>query len=137
MVSGAWSSAGHPGWSSDGLILDGSAAVSPPRIVSLPTGAVLVQLCGELDLAVESMLRDHFTSAVRLSPHLLVDMRQVEFIDCAGLGALIWGRQRALSEGGSFALVAPPAPVRRLLHLAGVEQVFPAHEDLQCAVAWA
>ena len=104
-------------------------------MISLPTGAVLVQLCGDLDMAVEPTMRDHFACAVRLSPHLLVDMRDVEFIDCAGLRALLWGRERALSEGGSFGLVAPPRPVRRLLELARVEDAFAVHADLRRAVA--
>ena len=104
-------------------------------MISLPTGAVLVTLRGELDMAVEATMRDHFTHVVRQSPHLLVDMGQVEFIDCAGLNALLWGRERALAQGGSFGLVAPSPAVRRLLQLARVEDAFPVHADLGRAVA--
>jgi anti-anti-sigma factor len=104
-------------------------------MISLPTGAVLVQLRGELDMAFEATMRDQFTCAVRLSPHLLVDMRQVEFIDCAGLRAMLWGRERAMAQGGSFGLVAPSRAVRRLLELARVEEAFPVHADLRRAVA--
>jgi anti-anti-sigma factor len=104
------------------------------RTIALPSGAVLVQLSGDIDLAVEAALRDHFTTAIDLSPHLAVDMRHVEFIDCAGLGTLMWARNRAVAQGGNFVLVSPSPQARRLLDLTQLGDVLPAVPDVREAV---
>jgi anti-anti-sigma factor len=51
--------------------------------------------------------------------HLDLDLAGVEFIDSAGLGALLSTRERAEVRRIGFTISRPSPPVRRLLELTG------------------
>jgi anti-anti-sigma regulatory factor len=48
-----------------------------------------IRVAGELDYTALGPLRDALTEAVRLSPHVHVNLRQLRFIDAASAGALV------------------------------------------------
>ena len=104
------------------------------RLVTLPTGAVLIQLTGEIDMAVDAALRDQLLRAVRISSEVLVDMSSVAFLDCTALGGLMLAQERAVADGGGVVLIAPPRNVQRLLDLVGATDVLPVYADLQSAL---
>lgn len=93
------------------------------RRPALPDDAVLVHLTGEICLASCGTVRDQLASAALMSPHLVVDLRDVEFMDCAGLSALMWARSQVLPRDGSFVIVAPGPQIRRLIEVAGLGSV--------------
>jgi anti-sigma B factor antagonist len=84
---------------------------------------VVIIVSGELDLASGPALDDEL---VRLSasgvPLVVVDLRQVEFIDSTGLSILVKAHQRAAEQGHEFALVRGAQQVQRLLDLTGVAE---------------
>jgi hypothetical protein len=51
---------------------------------------------------------------------VVVDLARVTFLDCAGIGALVVGRNTAVSRGRGYAVVNPHREVRRVLQLTGV-----------------
>jgi anti-sigma B factor antagonist len=51
-------------------------------------------------------------------------------MDSTGLGVLISGLKRCREAGGTLALVAPTEPVRKVLGITGLDQVFTIHDDL-------
>jgi len=53
-----------------------------------------------------------------------VDLREVRFMDSMGLGVLIGARRKVTELDGSFALVCGEGPVRRVLDVSGLTQVF-------------
>jgi len=80
--------------------------------------AHVIRLAGELDLAaVPSLTRllDEAAEVERVT--VVVDLSQVTFIDCAGLGPLLAARDRL---DGRFRLCNPSPPVLRLLSLLGL-----------------
>jgi anti-anti-sigma factor len=56
---------------------------------------------------------------------LIIDLEQVSFLDCAGIGMLVDARRRVQEHGGSLKLVRPRPFVRQVLALTGMTTVFP------------
>lgn len=93
-------------------------------------------VCGEVDMAsvgaLRTCLRDVLLDG---GVHLLVDLRDVTFMDSAGLGALVSIRKQTRVFRGSFGIVAPSRQVRRLLQLTSLDRVFPCFESVEAAAA--
>ena len=53
---------------------------------------------------------------------LVIDLRELEFMDSTGLSTLVKAHQRAEETGKEFGLVRGPQQVQRLLSLTGVEE---------------
>ena len=88
---------------------------------------ITVAAFGELDLDSVKDLQKIVDRCLLVAGvrHLVVDMSQVTFCDCSGLGALMQARETALRQRISFRLTEVKAPiVRRLLTLTGTDAVF-------------
>ncbi|MEU1409258.1 STAS domain-containing protein [Streptomyces sp. NPDC005728] len=93
--------------------------------IPLHGAATLVPLHGEIDLLTVPALSqrlDALTAHPR--PDLVLDLRPVVFIDCAGLGVLCRTRNRALARRGRLRLVADSPAFLRTLRTAGLRNVF-------------
>jgi len=108
----------------------------PPlvRIITLPTGAALVRLTGELDVSCAPALDDHFVGALDISPVLLVDMRAVTFVDAAIIGTLVRTQQSATDAGGCVLLVGADPWISKVLRVGGVDGLLPQYPDLRTAL---
>jgi len=91
--------------------------------------APVVAVHGELDLDSAQELRNALVETIDEHPGLtvIVDLEGVEFIDSAGLGVLLGGRERAQSRNGDLVLVATGRSVVRVLELTGLTRVFEIH----------
>lgn len=82
-------------------------------------GARVVRLAGELDLntapRAEQALTDELDPGAR---NLIVDLRDLEFCDAAGLRVFVRARRRAHDAGMRLRLVHPSRMVQRLLDVA-------------------
>lgn len=84
---------------------------------------------GELDIATQSHLRERMTQLLGDGrQHLVVDLGETTFIDSTALGCLIGGRERALSGGGSFALICQSPRIVKLLDLTRLSEIFTRYE---------
>lgn len=110
-----------------------------PGPTSVPVernGHVVVELRGEIDLAVAGLVRDQLMSAAnRSNAQVVVDARPVTFIDSSGINALIRVRDRAAALRGSFHLVADQHPVLRVLELMQLERALFLVPDVDAALA--
>jgi len=97
-------------------------------------GCAVVRAGGEIDASTVGALDGAITDAASRSPHVVIDLTQVTFVDSSGLGALIVGRQNARERGGSMSLVAPPPAVRRLLGSTHLNDVFAIYDSMGEAV---
>ena len=95
-------------------------------------GTAVVVPTGELDLAtapaLEAALDRAFAST---APRVVLDLRELEFIDSSGLRTLLTARKRADEAGSAFPLVARHRGPERTPEIAGVPKVFtrtPAEE---------
>jgi anti-sigma B factor antagonist len=57
-------------------------------------------------------------------PRLLVDLRNVQFIDSTGLGMLVSVLREAREQGGGVTLLNANREVSRLLQITGLERLF-------------
>ncbi len=83
--------------------------------------AVVIGVQGELDLASSPALEQELeTGPPSQAEVVIVDLRQVEFMDSTGLSVLVRAHQRATEKGQQFVVVRGPQQVQRLLSLTGV-----------------
>jgi len=79
----------------------------------------LVTITGEVDLAtapaVEAAIRASIDDG---AGSVAVDMSGTTFMTCAGIGALVAGRQHGLLTQVTVGVTGPSAPVARILRLA-------------------
>ena len=95
-------------------------------------GVVRVVLEGELDLATVPILEEHLSS---LEPDgvaaELIDLRDLTFIDSAGLRALFAASNRARDNGHRFAVVGASEPARGLFRLSGADRLLHETEGMR------
>ncbi|MFF4957233.1 STAS domain-containing protein [Streptomyces sp. NPDC001222] len=88
-------------------------------------GTAVVRLRGEIDiLAVRAVCPrlDALTAGER--PDLVLDLRAVSFVDCAGLGLLCRVRNRVVARGGRLRLLVDGTCVSQVLRRARLAGVF-------------
>jgi len=93
-------------------------------------GRVLVRLGGELDLSstpvLEQRLRDARDEGGR---QLVVDLRNLDFMDSTGLTLLVRWARGAEQDGYELALVRGEPRVHRLFELTGLDRTFTFTDD--------
>ncbi|MDH6588927.1 anti-sigma B factor antagonist [Streptomyces sp. SAI-208] len=106
------------------------------RTVRTVGGTTTVTLEGELDLVTAMPLTAHLdTLTSGPHPDLVLDLRPVSFIDCAGLAVLCRARKRARALHGRLRLVTSDARFLRILRATGLGGVFEIHPDLPATEA--
>ncbi len=85
--------------------------------------AAIITVTGELDLAsspqLEQELDDVWQSGAEL---LVIDLRDLEFMDSTGLSIIVSAHQRLSESGRQLSVVRGPQQVQRLLDLTGVSE---------------
>ena len=86
--------------------------------------ATVVAARGELDLRTSPELEARLIAAFDAGAKLVIlDLRQIEFMDSTGLRAILGAHQRAHDTGCRFALVRGADQVERVLTLTGVREL--------------
>ncbi|MFN7941196.1 MAG: STAS domain-containing protein [Thermoanaerobaculia bacterium] len=67
--------------------------------------------------------------------HVFVDLSRINAIDSTGIGELVGYFGRFRDQNRRLALVQPPDRVRRLLHVARLDELFTTYDDLEAALA--
>jgi anti-anti-sigma factor len=90
---------------------------------SARSGATIVRLPHEVDLATAGPLRDELLAALnRDGAHLVVDALDVTFMDSSGVNALVRARQRADRLDGSLHVVSATPAVTRILQITQLDR---------------
>jgi anti-sigma B factor antagonist len=92
---------------------------------------VLVRARGEIDIATSPRLFDALLVAVDHCPRVVVDMREVTFVDSTGLNVLVSGFHHARGHLGDLALVGPVGIVRNALHVTGLHRLFAIRDSVE------
>jgi anti-anti-sigma factor len=88
-------------------------------------GRAVICLRGSLDAATAPLLRQlirHMVADGTLE--VVLDVRQVEVIDAAGLGVMAAARWQLVPDGGAVSLRSPSPAVLRVLEATGVARYF-------------
>ena len=93
-------------------------------------GHLVVTLGGELDAVDADSVAAALAAAAARNPWIIIDLAELEFIDCSGLRVLARAREQARQGGGDLLLAAPRRQVGRILALTGLAGVFSVHASL-------
>ncbi len=67
--------------------------------------------------------------------HVIIDFTRINFIDSTGIGELVGYLGRFRSFQRELVLVNPSDRIRKLLHVARLDQLFPMYETVDAALA--
>jgi anti-anti-sigma factor len=85
--------------------------------------ATVLAVSGELDLVSSPELEQALERVYGFEPELLIlDLREVDFMDSAGLSVVVKAQKWAQSTSTRFGLVNGSPQVRRLLTLTGMDE---------------
>ncbi|MFF2200036.1 STAS domain-containing protein [Streptomyces sp. NPDC058145] len=97
------------------------------------SGSVM-EIIGELDYSNAAELRDRLTTlALEPGQRLVLDLAGMDFCDSSGITALIAARNHAHAARADMALAAVPSHTLRVLHIVGLDQIFPLYPDSDTA----
>jgi anti-sigma B factor antagonist len=111
---------------------------APPRLEAAPfditlthtPGRATLTLVGELDLATTPRLNQYLTMLARTHKGLVViDLRQLTFLDSTGVTALVAADSYARRDGWNLAIVKGPPQVQRVLEICGLTEVLPLADE--------
>ena len=90
------------------------------------TAVQVVSLSGRLDALEAAPLRKALDGYAEKGEHnLIVDLREISFVDSAGLAALVKGMRDARAGGGDLRIVRSTSPeAERVFTLTRFDQVF-------------
>ena len=95
----------------------------------LVTGAALVTVVGEVDLASAERLRDELETALHDARTVVVDVGGMSFIDSSGLNALVHAYRTARGVGSDLRIRHPTPMFLRLLEITQLETLFIIDHD--------
>ena len=82
-------------------------------------GAVSLRLTGELDLASATFLDRAVRNAEADASQVVIDLRDLAFLDCSGMRVILGAAQRARLTGHRLTVIPGPAQVDRIFTLTG------------------
>lgn len=83
--------------------------------------AAVIEVSGELDLASSPALEEKLDRVAESDTAIvIIDLRELDFMDSTGLSLLIRAHQQAEERGRRFGVVRGTQQVQRLLSLTGV-----------------
>ena len=86
----------------------------------------------ELDLATsEGVVVQGFAVIARLARLVLLDLTGLSFCDARGLSAFVRIANQADMAGCGFGLIAPRAPVAKILRISGLDRRLPSVRHLR------
>jgi anti-sigma B factor antagonist len=92
--------------------------------------AVHVALTGELDISTAQVLEDDLRRVEAEKPELIViDLKELTFLDSTGLRLLITADSRAREDGRRLAIVRGNEMIRRVLRLTRLDERLNVVED--------
>jgi anti-sigma B factor antagonist len=94
----------------------------------------IVTAGGEIDISTVIRLRERVFEMAASGHPLVVDLKQVSFIDSVGLAVLVGTANRAAAHGGSLRVACAPPKIRQLLRLTGLDGRIPLARTLDEAL---
>ena len=97
----------------------------------------IVDLSGKITLGENTgILRDELRSLLSQgSKHIILNMKDVGYVDSAGLGELVGAYTTATNQGGAVKLLHLQGKMKDLMQITKLHTVFPAFEDEKEAIS--
>lgn len=111
--------------------------MQPLDLETITAGAdcAVLRIAGEIDMYAAPRLRERVIQLLAGGTrHIVADLREVDFVDSTGLGALVGSLKRLRERDGSLKLVTGPGTVPRLFQLTGLVRVFALYQSVPEAI---
>ncbi len=97
----------------------------------------IVDLSGKITLGESTgILRDELKSLMSQgSKNIVLNLKDVTYVDSAGLGELVGAYTTASNQGGSVKLLNLQGKMRDLMQITKLHTIFPAFDNEQAAVS--
>jgi anti-sigma B factor antagonist len=97
----------------------------------------IVDLSGKITLGENTgILRDELRSLLAQGKkNIILNMKDVGYVDSAGLGELVGAYTTATNQGGAVKLLHLEGKIRDLMQITKLYTIFPAYDDEKEAVA--
>lgn len=104
-------------------------------VATATDGIRVLSLSGEIDHHSGAILQQALDEVDASFPRVVLDLRQVTFMDSSGINILLAAHHTFTGAGGWLRLAAPGSAVKRTLSIVGVETVIGCHDTLRQALA--
>jgi anti-sigma B factor antagonist len=85
----------------------------------------VVSVGGEIDVYTAPSLRERITDVLdRGVGHIVVDLRQVQFLDSTGLGVLVGAMRRVEGAGGRMVILCDKPHIMKVFEITGLATWF-------------
>jgi anti-anti-sigma factor len=85
--------------------------------------AQVVALAGDVDFGTGAAVLDCVSDLARQGSDVVVDLTDAQFMDSAGLAALLGARRAAARSGRAFTLRNPPRLIARVIAMSGIDRL--------------
>ena len=112
--------------------------MQPFYLESITAGAdcAVLRIGGEVDVYTAPQLRERVIQLLADGErYIIADLREVDFLDSTGLGALVGSLKRLREQDGSLKLVTAAGRILTILRLTGLVRVFTLHSSFPEAIA--
>jgi anti-sigma B factor antagonist len=112
--------------------------VQPFHLESITAGAdcAVLRVSGEIDVYTAPQLREHVIKLLANGArHITADLREVDFLDSTGLGALVGSFKRLREQDGSLTLVTAADRILTIFRLTGLDRAFTLYSSVPEAIA--
>jgi anti-sigma B factor antagonist len=92
-------------------------------------GATVVHIAGELDLEVASQMRAAMEPLMRQDRRLVLNLRDLKYIDSTGIGILIGVLKARHARSAPFSVEEVPDSIRKLFDMTGISPFLAAAEQ--------
>jgi anti-sigma B factor antagonist len=113
-------------------------SMQPLHLETVTAGAdcAVLRIDGDVDSYSASQLRERvielLADGIR---HIIADLREVDFLDSTGLGALVGSLKRLRDQDGSLKVVTGAGRIPRLFRLTGLDRAFEVCPSVPQAIA--
>jgi len=98
-------------------------------------GRKILALSGEIDMSASPILRKELMVLIKSKvDQLLVDFRDVSYIDSSGIATFVEGLKGMMSFGGKLKLAAMPSEVREIFRFSKLDRVFEIYGSVDDAI---
>jgi anti-sigma B factor antagonist len=105
------------------------------EVIAAGSDCAVLKIVGEVDVYTTPQLREQVIRLVNDGfCHIVADLREVEFLDSTGLGALVGSLKRLRFRDGTFELVIGSGRVFQILQITGLTNAFVLHSSVLEAV---
>jgi anti-sigma B factor antagonist len=96
----------------------------------------IVDVSGEIDVYTVPKFKEHLSKLIEEGhTNLLVNLKDVGYMDSSGFGALLGATKRLRPEGGTLALVGCNQVITRMLNITRLNTIFKMYDTEQDALS--